>query len=387
MNVVPKLSRVLLSSPWFLLVFLVVPVAVISSRTLHLGLPFASPGLLLANNIVFACLAACRFLWYLSRAGKEIRYGASGRPGNGFETMLAAKEARGLLARAGFRFAVAGDYGEKRDLGYHGTTALYGGLFLLLAVGSLDNLRQFSGVLLDGMGPATKLSAVTSYRSISKGPLSGGIHALPSMRITKQVFPDSTYPKGATEITLLSQDGQSVTTVLKPGTGYRYGAYDITMTKLVFEPQIVIKTKDSRTLFDAVVKLDPLVQKRGPFGFYGFFVGAQVGGGVYYQPEKSRLKLVVSRNDKRVVADMTFQVDQQVTVGEYLLSCAKMGQWSEIRVVRRRHKELLWLGGLLALVGLALRVGIRPQRVWLEEREGGCRVSAVGNEARRILQS
>ena len=38
-------------------------------------------------------------------------------------------------------------------------------------------------------------------------------------------------------------------------------------------------------------------------------------GGVYYQPEKSTLMVVISRGDKKVVTDMTFQVDQQVAAG------------------------------------------------------------------------
>lgn len=388
MSVEPKLPRLILSSPWFLLVFLILPIAVVLSLLLHANVPLVGPRLLLANNICFAVLVACRLGWYLSRLTKGIRYGADlQRPADGFEVELPCAVARGKLAGAGYTFAAGGSYGEKRDLGYLGTTVLYAGLLLLLATGSWDNLRQFAGVLLDGMGPATKLSSLKSYRRVSMGPLAASPDSLPQLRIVNQILPDSTYRKGATEIALIPEHGEPLSTTLMPGVPFRYGAYDISMTKLVFEPQLVIKTKDSRTLFDGFVTLDPLVQKRGDFSFYGLFAGGEVVGGAYYQPEKSLMMLVVTRKGERVVADMQFQVDQQVTAGDYLLSCAKMGQWTEIHVVHRRHKALLWLGGVIALVGLALRIGFRPRRVWLEETESGCRVTALGAESKQLLMA
>jgi hypothetical protein len=128
------------------------------------------------------------------------------------------------------------------------------------------------------------------------------------------------------------------------------------------------------------------VQKRGDFSFHGLFMGAQVVGGVYYQPEKSLLMVVITRDDKRVVADMTFQVDQQVEKEGYILSCAKMGEWSEIHVVYRRHKGLLLLGGAIAFMGLVLRLAIPTERIWLEGADGGCRVTAVGKETLKLLE-
>jgi len=329
MNPMSKPSRLILYSPWFLVVFLVVPIAIILSLTLNFVVPFVGPRWLLANNIGFALLAALRLAWYLSRVGSGIRYGAEARcPTGGFDCQLPAAKARELLAGAGFRFAADGGYGEKHDLGYLGSTLVYGGLFLLLATGSWDNLRQFAGTLLDGMGPATKLSRLESYRSLVMGPLAARPDSLPQMRILRQILPDSSYPKGGTEISLIPEQGQPIDTVLLPTEPFRYGAYDIYMSKLVFEPEIVIKTKDARTLFDGFVKLDPLVQKRGDFGFYGMFQGQEVGGGGYYQPEKSLMMAVITRNGRKEVTEMRFQVDQQVAVGDYLLSCAKMGQWS-----------------------------------------------------------
>ena len=383
-----KLSRLVLVSPWFLIVFLVIPLLVILSIKYHLRIPLVNLRLLLVNNICFALLTACRLFRYLFRIRKEIRYGAGFfRPRRGEILQLPVAEARRVLSGAGYAFTADGGYGEKRDYGYLGTTILYTGLVILLAAGSWDNLRQFSGVLLDGMGPATKLNVAKSYRSITKGPLAASLDSLPRMQILRQFLPDETYPKGATEVALIQEDGKVLKTLLRPGNPLSYNGYEIYMAKLVFEPEIVIKSRDSRTLFDGFVKLDPLVQKRGAFSFYGLFVGSDLGGGVYYQPEKSLMMVVISRGDKKVVADMVFQVDQQVTQGDYILSCAKMGQWSEIHVVHKRHKGIQLVGGIIAFIGLMLRIAIRPQRVWLEQAAEGSTIRSSGKDAMQLLKA
>jgi hypothetical protein len=382
-----KLSRMISVSLWFLFIFLIIPILVILSIKYHLRIPFVGPRLLLVNNICFALLAVYRLLRYLFGMGKDIRYGAQyRRPQHGESLHLPVVETRRVLSSAGYTFSADGGYGEKRDIGYLGTTVLYAGLVVLLAVGCWGNLRQFAGVLLDGVGPATKLNKVESFRALNMGPMAASPDSLPRMQIIKQFLPDETYPKGATDVVLIAENGKELRTILKPGDPVSYGAFDIYMAKLVFEPEIVIKSRDSRVLFDDFVKLDPLVQKRGEFSFYGLFQGAELGGGVYYQPEKSLLMVVISRGDKKVVADMVFQVDQQVAKGDYILSCAKMGEWSEIHVVHRRHKAMLWLGAIIAVIGLAMRIAIRPQRVWLEEAVEGSTIRSSGKEAKRLLK-
>ncbi|MDD2852680.1 MAG: hypothetical protein PHY09_12390 [Desulfuromonadaceae bacterium] len=380
MNVASKIFRLLLVSPWLLLAFLIIPVLVVLSVTLHVQLPLVGPDLMLVNNIGLMLLVACRLLRYLAGMRKSVRYGAACcKPEQGVMLAVPIAEAEAQLSAAGFVCDSDGGYAEKKERGYLGTTLMYAGLLVLLAVGIRDNLQQFSGALLDGMGPATNLNREESYRHISKGPLASIPSSLPKMQITRQYLPDGDYPMGATELSLISMEGVPRKLFLKPREPVSVGAYDLSMAKLVFEPQIVIKAAASgATVFDSIVKLDPLVQKRGQFSFYGLFQGALVGGGVYYQPEKSTLMVVISRGDNKTVADMTFQVDQQVEQGDYILSCAKMGQWSEIHVVRKRHKGLLIFGGAAALIGLLLRVAIRPQRVWLEVADEGCMVRAVG---------
>ncbi len=231
-------SRLVLVSPWSLLFFLVIPLLVILSFLLHIRIPLVeSTTPLLVNNICFAFFAACRLLWYLAGMRRADRYGAHcHRPRQGVTLTLPVTDVRRVLSGAGYSFLADGGYGEKRDIGYFGTVAMYGGLFILLSVGSWDNLRQFSGVLLDGMGPATNLSKVESYRFINKGPLAASPASLPRMHIVSQTLPDSTYPKGATEIVLTAEDGKEQKVTLIPGKPVSYGAFDISMTKLVFQP-------------------------------------------------------------------------------------------------------------------------------------------------------
>lgn len=388
MTFASKLSRLLFVSPYFLVVFLIIPLLVILSVSLNVPiflLGATTP--LLINNICFAVISGCRLLRYLAQWGKTIRYGSTtGRPRKANLLLLPLAEARSTLTQAGYCFDPAGSYGEKRDLGYVGTTALYAGLFILLSVGSWDNLHRFSGVLLDGMGTATDLNRVKSYRSITKGALATIPKSLPKMQITKQHLLDATYPKGATEIVLYPDEGKPRSHLLIPRDPVSYNGYDIYMTKLVFEPQIVIRRSDTKQpLFDSLVTLNPLVEKRGVYSFYGLFQGYNIGGGVYYQPEKSSLLVVVSRDNKKVVTEMAFQVDQEVKQDDFIISCAKMGQWSEIHIVYRRHKGLLLAGGIITALGLLLRVAIPPQRVWLEETAAGCRIWQTGGAAGRLL--
>ena len=384
-----KVTRLVLVSPWTLLVFLVLPLLVILSFTLHFRLPLltsATP--LLVNNVCFAFFVACRLLRYLVRMRNSIRYGAACcKPRQSVTLAAPVAKVRADLAKAGYSFDTDGSYCERRDLGYLGTTIMYGGLFILLAVGSWDNLRQFSGMLRDGMGPATRLNKTESYLRINKGPFAASIDSLPSMHIVSQSPPDSVHPKGTTGIALTDEDGQTRQFTLIPDQPVSYGAFDFSMTKLVFQPEIVIRYKDSVILFDELVTLDPLVQKRGPFSFYGLFQGAILGGGVYYQPEKSLLMVVITRGSQKVVTDLTFQVDQQVVQGDYILSCAKMGQWSEIEVVHRRHKGLLIIAGVITLIGLLLRIAARPRRLWLEEVAEGCTIWSSSRETMNLLQA
>jgi hypothetical protein len=389
MNTDSKFFRYVFISAWPLIIFLVIPILVILSIRLNIQFPLVGTRSLFVNNICLLCIIACRFLRYVSGIGKPVRYGAClSRPRKDAPLSLPVAEARGILENDGYFFTAGGNYGEKRDRGYLGVTLLYAGLLILLTVGIGDNLRQFSGMLLDGMGPATKLNKAEAYLKINKGILAAKLDSLPQMKIVNQFMPGDDYPLGATELALLSPDGKEQSKIIQPGGDrIKYGAYDIYMTRIVFEPVLNVTNRALMPLFHGPVKLRPLVQKVGDYGFYAPFSYSNLDGDVYYQPGKNRLKVLIRQNGMLILnSEMLFQVDQQVTQGDLILSCEKMGQWSEIHVDRRRHMTLLMFGGVIALIGGLLRIVLRPERVWLEETAGGCRVRAVGGEAKRLLR-
>ena len=101
-----KLFRLVLISPWSLLVFLVIPLLVILSVTLHFRLPLVgSTTPLLINNFCFAFFVACRLFYYLAGLRRPVRYGsACCRPQQNMTLQLPVAEVRALLEKEGYSF-------------------------------------------------------------------------------------------------------------------------------------------------------------------------------------------------------------------------------------------------------------------------------------------
>jgi hypothetical protein len=382
-----RLARLLLVSPWFLALFCVIPLCTVLSYTYGLQLPLVGTKPLLINNTCFSLLIACRFLRYLYCLGTSLRYSSrSCVPSKSQSLSLPKDSILSTLSASGYRFKADGSYGEHRDLGYLGTTFFYGGLMLLLLVGTLDNLRQFSGTLLDGQGPATKLSKLENYRGLVRGPLTGSLDALPQMKVLNQIFPNASYPNGATEIAIMTAEGKTQSKVLRPMEVMRFGGFELFPTRFVFEPEILIRTKDGKTLSNGMLTMMPVVRSGDEYGFYAPFKGDDLEGNVYYKPSHKKMRVVMKHRGAWVLdVRWTFQEDQSVAQGDYIVSCEKLGQWTEIRVVRSRHKGLLIASGLLALLGLGLRGGYRAQRVWIEDGPAGCRVKTRGARTAKLV--
>jgi len=385
-----KFLRIVFASPWPLFIFLVIPLFVVLSFSLHVQLPLThSTYPFLYNNACLTLFIALRFLYYLLGIPKGIRYGScTGAPRQSVSLPHPAGTVRSKLAGAGYVFNSTGCYGEKRDTGYLGTTLLYAGLLLFLFTGTWDNMYQYSGSLLDGIGASTDLNRPEAYRRLTTGPLTRKPENLPKMKILKQFIPDAAHPSGAAEIAFVSADGKEQMVTLKAPTDiYQAGPYDITMSKIVYEPTIVITLNNSTPVFNGQITLNQMAVEEDGFGFYGTFVEGPLNGKVYYQPEKSRLRVIMHQGNELLLdTDLIFQVDRRSTSANFTILCEKMGVWSEIRVVHRRHMNVIWLGGLGALIGLLMRVAIRPQRVWLEETQEGCLVRFVGKGTERWLK-
>lgn len=388
MNKGATLKRWVLVSPWPLAIFLLIPLLAVLKVAWHLPLPL--PGVktpLLVNNISFAVVVALRLGYYLLRLPSGIRYGAAGVPGYTLDAEGAPDKVRERLKAGGFRFSADGSYGERPDGGYWGTVLVYGGLLLTLATGAFDNLYQFSGTLLDGQGRATDLNKAESYRDLLTGPLSGTPSQLPQLKILRQINPNQSYPRGATEVAFLFPDGAAKKTILKCPDPFPLGAFDIYMSKMVYEPKLLVTIDKVNQVFSGSVLLDPLVTPERGYSFYGAFVNNNLDGEVFYQPEKSRLRFILRQGTLLLVdKELVFQGDRMQSSGNIDFVVERMGVWSEMHVVHRRHIALLVAGAVLALVGVILRLVFGRQRVWLENVYGNCRVGAVGAAAKEILE-
>ena len=390
-----RLTGFVLRSPFFLILFLIIPGALILSRLLHFHLPFTmTTNLLLGNNIFMLIALLTRLQHYLAGLRRGTRYGADlPRHAASLDIERPCARVREELAGAGFRFDGDGSYGEKRDPGYLGTTLLYGGLVAMLSFGIWDNLRQFSGTVIKGPGAAIDLSQADKYYHLIAGPLASPA-GVPLLKVTKQVFPDTNYPLGATEIMLYARDGKKVGGAFIDANKdpYRFNGYDIYLNSLLVDCALTIKTRgsDANNIFDDAVKLMPLYgNKVGDFTLYGTFTTpAGDDGEAFYDPTHNVFRIALTHGGKKVLeTDFEFQKYRQKEAGDHVVSILGMGHWSEIHVVRRRNMFLIVVGAIIAAIGLVMRIFFRPQRVWLKEAGEGCRVRFVGSETKRLLQA
>ena len=383
-----KLLRLVFASPWPLFIFLVIPLLVIASVSLHAHLPLTNSEYpMLYNNACFTLLLALRFIYYLIGITRHLRYSSgAGKPRRSLEIARPAESVRNSLSAAGYVFNNSGDYAEKRDYGYLGSLLLYAGLLMFLFTGTRDNLYQYSGTLQDGVGVSTDLNRAEAYRRLTTGPLARKPETLPRMKIITQLIPDDAHPRGGVGIAFVSAEGKEQEVTLKASEIYRSGDYDIYMSKMAYEPSIAITINNSTQVFKGKVALNQMPAKKDGFGFYGTFVEGALDGQVYFQPEKSRLRVVVHQGKAQLLdTELIFQVDRLSRSANFSILCEKMGVWSEIHVVHRRHLPFIFLGATVAFLGLLIRLLVRPQRVWLEESGAGCRVRVVGKETMKLL--
>ena len=386
-----KLIRFVFVSPPFLLLFAIIPGMLIFSRFFHLHLPFSmSTKMLLANNIFLLMCLATRLYYYLTGLRRPIRYGSEPCiKGPSIDLTRSTAQVRGDLAAAGFCFDAEQNYGEKHNSGHLGVTLVYGGLCLMLLTGVWDNLRQFSGTVLKGSGKPVELSVRDDYYHLIAGPLASPA-GLPLMKVLKQTFPNSQLPLGSSEIALYAKDGKRVGgATLVPGEApYRYKEFEIYTGRLAVDYALTLRTKDSanNNVFDDAVKLYQLPATKDGFTHYGTFTTpAGDEGETWYDPVKNTFRIVLARNGKKIIdTDFIFQAYREKLEGDYVIGVKGMGHWSEIHIVGRRHMPLIIASGIVALIGVLMRMLFRPQRVWLKETPEGCRVRVVGKNPLKV---
>jgi len=379
-------KKLLLISPYFLLVFLVIPLY--SVLGIKLNLP-VSGTLLLGNNVLFCICVLVRFFRCVLKIRGGIRYGSDCcQPKSVLELSRPASQLQIELVGAGYIFDSVGRYGEKRDLGYVGTTLLYGALLLLLLFGSYDYMREYSVMVRLGVGEPMSLARTGLVGQIEAGALAD-TNSLPLLQVRKQILPNEQWPKGATEIALLSKDRKELAKgTVAPGKPFRHDGLDYHMTKFLFDALIGIR-KEKSVVYDSFVKFLPLQQKKDAYSYAASLRNNQfpdVNGTAWLIPEKKAMRVEVKLGaNKSIDFDLELWGTNKVTQGEYVASFEGLAHWSEIRVARGRHRAVLMIGAVLAVFGGLIRIAIRPQRVWLEEAEEGSRVRAIGGKTLRLL--
>jgi hypothetical protein len=382
-----RVKNLVLTSPYFLLIFLFIPAVIIVSHLLHL--PYKMNLLLVNNGCLLICVAL-RFIWYLSRMKRPDRYGADrNEPEGGRELAYPAAHVRSGLAGKGYRFDAAGMYGEKRDLGYLGTVVLYGGLLSVLLIGTYDNLYQYTGVVRLGIGDPKPLNNPESYGELIMGPAASP-EQLPMLQVRRMVLPNAEWPRGAVEIGLWNKEGKMLAAgITAPGKSLRYNGFEYDMLKFSFVADFKAFTRDNQPEFDGVLTLLPLPMKKGVYTYYTPVNDPKfdkITGDAWFNPEKKALKVVLSREGKQILdTELELWGGDKRTQGNYTVFFPRLGQFTEIRVAHVRHFTMLKIGAVIALVGSLLRLLIRSQRVWLEEIHAGCRVKAAGAKTRKAL--
>jgi hypothetical protein len=344
---------------------------------------------LVVSNLLLLLLIALRFIRHLLRLRQDLRYDAERRPRKALLLInRPVDQVRADFAGEGYRFDQVGRYGEKRNHALLGSTIIYGGLLLVLLIGTYDYMFQFSGSVFNGVGSPMDMSDPRGYYSVAKGPLTS-ISGLPRMQIKRQILPNSEWPKGAVEIALLKKKGDVLATgiVERGGKPLRYKGYDYYFNRSLFDAILNITTNKGFIELDSFIKFQPLNKPEGKYTFYSSFNGERYRWNALFDPERKAMRLVAQDKQGTQVADgeIIFQQELQKEMGSLVVRFNGLSSWSEMHIVHARHMYLLVVGALIAAIGALLRLAVRPQRVWLDEAPDGCRAWAVGGETKKLV--
>lgn len=378
------------TSPWVFSCFLLIPLFVVILRIARL--PFPGTNLLLANNLLLLVYLATRLVLLLRGGVSILRYREDAfRPRRGATVPIGTGAARRALEEAGYRFNVGGTYGERRDAGYWGTVLMHGGLVLLLAFGSYDNTHLFSGSVLLGVGEPLPLYEKGVYGFWSKGLLTSYDDIAMKLQIKERLLPSSEHPEGATGIVLLSRDGRELQRgIIDPGRPMSQGNYNVLMTRFVYDCWVVVTATGNLVVYTDWLKLLPRADASGVYSHYCEFTtpDARITGRAWFDQYKDRLRVQMDKDRRRIV-DVVLGMgpEYRKEAGGYVTTLQGVGKWTEFRVVRKRHVPFLIAGGVIALVGLLVRVVFRSRRVWLEAEGSGSTVRATDGRVLRTLVS
>jgi hypothetical protein len=384
-------GKFVFTSPWLPLIFIALFAVAIYAEFAHIPLPRFFPApvrFILFNNLCLLLVIALRFIAQLVRTRRTFYYTARDRAQRDeFICSVPVDTVRGRLTKAGFCFD-SGGYGEKRTPARFAMTLVYGGILLALLVGSYDNYFHISGVFFQGEGAPALLSDESLYLNVIKGPLAT-LKGLPKIQVRKNIYKDPRWPNGAIELALLDKNNKVIVkeTVAKDGKPLVYKGMEYHFTRFLTDIPLLIVADDRQEEFQNHVKVIPLDKPEGNFTHYANFEGNSLLWDVLYDPATRTIKLLGGKDGKNVVDGVyQFGRDTSVHMGRFSVSVPGLSNWTEIHVVHPRHMLLVIIGAVIMAVGILIRIIFRPQRVWLEEAPEGCRVCAVGGEARKAVE-
>ena len=383
-------GKFVFTSPWLPLIFIALFAVAIYAEFTHIPLPrFFPPPVrfILFNNFCLLLVIALRFADQIVSAKKTFYYEAFDRTqGNEFISPEPIGTMRGELTKAGFCLDSSG-YGEMRTPARLAMILVYGGILLALLAGSYDNYWYISGVFFQGQGAPALLSDESHYLNVVKGPLAT-LKGLPKLQVRRNIYKDPRWPAGAVDLALLDKDNKEIVkgTVAKFGKPLVYKGMEYHFTRFLTDIPLLIVADDQQKEFDNKVKVIPLNTPEGNFTHYANFEGNSLLWDVLYDPTTSTIRLLGGKYGKNVVDGVYhFGRDTSVHMGWFSVSVPWLSNWAEIHVVHPRHMLLIFIGAGIMAVGILMRIIFRPQRVWLEEASEGCRVWAVGGEARKAV--
>jgi len=383
-----RIKNIVLTSPYFLLLFLVIPAGIIISHLLRL--PYTL-NLMLANNIGFLVIVALRLIWYLQRLRTPAWYGAeNGVPAQSCMLVDSKSAIRSALHENGYRFNIANSYGERHDAGYFGTVILYAGLALLLFFGTYDNVMQFTGVVRLGIGDPKSISKPDAFADLVMGPAASP-GPLPLLQIRKIILPNTQWPKGALEIGFWDKnDHMLMEGVTAPGKTLFFDGFEYSMLKFSNVAEFMVLNGMKQIVFNSLLSMLPLPKKMGEYSFHTTVDDPafdKIKGDAWFNTDKKKMKVVLTRDGKPFLdTELELWGGNSKTQGDYTASFSRLGEFAEIRVAHVRHFMMLKIGAVVALIGGLLRLAVRPQRVWLVENESGCTAKVIGAKTRKMLE-
>ena len=381
----------MVSSPVTLAIFSIVPLLFLLSRFTSIGklIPLKW-NIVLAGFVCLFALIAVRFVWGLLRLRQREPAGMHGaRPSNDGQAVSGSVDLVAQRFRsAGFLVSADRNYGEKGRWALLGTTLCYGFLLVAVSLGIVDDLRQFSNVVLLGAGSPMVLDNSEVGLVLGNG-LYSSTAGMPQLKVVRQILPDKEWPDGASEIALLSKSNVELArkTIAWGQDPLKYGGYEYHMGRFIYDIGLTIASKSNYLELGDYIRLVPKKGLPAPYTHAALFKGELHGvWTAMYDPQRKALRLIL-RKGKVGLADgeMIFQKDLRKDIGGFVAEFSGMGTWSEIHIVRSRHIYLVVGAGIFALLAGLFRLFVRPQRYWLEEGPDGCKVWGCGNESLKII--